>query len=76
MCNTLIRKCADCGSTSDLRQLKSGLIVCEQCIQAKAEEQDKAQEEAEALVSNCCFLRNSFRIRYRLLRRYRMFLLE
>lgn len=76
MSNTPIRKCANCGSTADLRELKSGLIVCEECIQAKAKEQDKAQEEADALVSSHCFLRNSARIRHRLLRRYRMFPLE
>jgi uncharacterized Zn finger protein (UPF0148 family) len=76
MSNTPIRKCANCGSTPDLRELKSGLIVCEQCIQAKAEEQDKAQEEAEALVSDISSLRNSLRIRRRLLRRCRMFPLE
>jgi hypothetical protein len=35
MCEMLIRKCADCGSTSDLHQLKSGLILCEKCIQAR-----------------------------------------
>jgi recombinational DNA repair protein (RecF pathway) len=76
MSKTPIRKCANCGSTADLRELKSGLIVCEQCIQAKAEEQDKAQQEAEALVSNLSFPRDSLRIRRHLLRRYRMFPLE
>ena len=47
MCNTLIRKCADCGSTSDLRQLKGGLVLCEKCIQARVEERDKALDEYE-----------------------------
>ena len=47
MSKTLIRKCADCGLTSDLHQLKSGLILCEKCIQARVEEQDKALDESK-----------------------------
>ena len=47
MCKTLIRKCADCGSTSDLRQLKSGLILCEECIQARVEERDRALDKSK-----------------------------
>ena len=42
-----IRKCADCGSTANLRQLKSGLILCEKCIQARAEERDKALDQSQ-----------------------------
>ncbi len=58
MSKTPIRKCADCGSTSHLRELKSGLILCEKCIQTRVEERDKALDESfrinlsKALVSN------------------------
>lgn len=47
MCNTPIRKCADCGSTSDLHELKGGLILCEKCIQARAEERDNALDQSK-----------------------------
>lgn len=47
MSETSIRKCADCGSTSDLRQLKGGVVLCENCIQARVEERDEALDESQ-----------------------------
>lgn len=47
MSETSIRKCADCGSTTDLHELKGGLILCEKCIQTRVEERDETLDEAK-----------------------------
>jgi hypothetical protein len=47
MSKTPIRKCADCGSTSNLHELRSGLILCEKCIQSRVEERDRALDKSE-----------------------------